>query len=157
MKENLTYSTESPSGLFWNNGKVAGTLDGQGYYMTQLNKVRFKNHRYIWELFNGPIPEGFQIDHIDGNRSNNRLENLRVVSPSENSRNKKLQSNNTSGVCKLTHREDRKCIVIRWTDENMIRRQKTFGYSRSSYFEALSKAHVLLNQVNHLYSERHGK
>lgn len=44
-------------------------------------------HRFIWEAFNGEIPEGMEIDHINTNRSDNRLENLRLVSSSENKRN----------------------------------------------------------------------
>jgi transposase len=41
-------------------------------------------HRLIWEYFNGPIPEGLQINHIDGNKLNNLLENLELVTPSQN-------------------------------------------------------------------------
>lgn len=41
-------------------------------------------HRLVWEAFNGPIPEDMVIDHIDGNRSNNALSNLRLVSQSDN-------------------------------------------------------------------------
>ena len=38
----------------------------------------------MWETFNGPIPENMVIDHIDGNRSNNSLDNLKLVSQSDN-------------------------------------------------------------------------
>ena len=41
-------------------------------------------HRFVWEYFNGPVDEGLVIDHIDGDRSNNRLSNLRVVTQREN-------------------------------------------------------------------------
>lgn len=41
-------------------------------------------HRLVWEAFNGPIPEGMQIDHINGVNNDNRLCNLRVVTPKEN-------------------------------------------------------------------------
>lgn len=44
-------------------------------------------HRVLWEAFNGEIPEGMEIDHTDGNRTNYQLENLRLVSHSENCRN----------------------------------------------------------------------
>lgn len=41
-------------------------------------------HRAVWEAFNGPIPEGLDIDHIDGDPSNNSLSNLQAISHSEN-------------------------------------------------------------------------
>lgn len=46
-----------------------------------------KVHRLVYMTFVGEIPEGMQIDHIDGDASNNNLENLRCVSPKENSNN----------------------------------------------------------------------
>lgn len=48
-----------------------------------LNK-KFLVHRMVWEAFNGPIPENVDIDHIDGDQSNNSLNNLRILSHSEN-------------------------------------------------------------------------
>ena len=49
--------------------------------ITKTEKV----HVIIWKLFNGDIPEGMTIDHIDGNKKNNNLFNLRLLSRSENS------------------------------------------------------------------------
>lgn len=50
------------------------------------NKKRkfFTIHRLVYEAFNGSIPKGFEIDHIDGIRDNNRLENLRLLTHKEN-------------------------------------------------------------------------
>jgi hypothetical protein len=50
----------------------------------------------IWKLVYGTEPEF--IDHIDGNRANNRLQNLRSVTKSENGRNTKIRADNTSGA-----------------------------------------------------------
>lgn len=44
-------------------------------------------HRLVWVLHNGPIPDGFLVDHIDGDHLNNRIENLRLVNKSGNSQN----------------------------------------------------------------------
>lgn len=62
-----------------NNYIVKGTLRN-GYLRWNSLSI----HRLVWEAFNGPISENMVIDHIDGNRSNNRLENLRLVSQSDN-------------------------------------------------------------------------
>jgi len=49
-------------------------------------------HRYVWELFNGPIKPGFEIHHIDGNQQNNLIENLECVHESEHhSRDRKVR------------------------------------------------------------------
>lgn len=45
----------------------------------------FFTHRLVWEAFNGPIPKGLQINHIDENPENNRLDNLNLMTPKENS------------------------------------------------------------------------
>lgn len=63
-------------------------IDGKNQYL----------HRVLWEEANGPIPEGMQIDHINGDRYDNRLENLRVVTRQENMRNARRSCSNTSGV-----------------------------------------------------------
>lgn len=64
--------------------KVLKQRDWKGYKKIVLWKDGerhfYQVHRIIWEAFNGPIPEGLEIDHIDGNQSNNCLENLRAVS-----------------------------------------------------------------------------
>lgn len=60
-------------------------------------------HRVIWEMFNGPIPEGMEVDHIKeiretGGIADNRIENLQLLSPAENKRKscKIKRSNNKS-------------------------------------------------------------
>ena len=59
-----------------------------GYYQVQLcknSKVKFYYvHRLVWEAFNGSIPEGLQVNHINEIKSDNRLENLNLMTPKEN-------------------------------------------------------------------------
>jgi hypothetical protein len=71
--------------------KMINCVNFKGYYSIhlQLRGVGVKNvkvHRLIWELANGPIPEGMQINHKDFNKANNKLENLELVTNLENSR-----------------------------------------------------------------------
>lgn len=65
-------------------GQEAGTTRKDGYKVVRVNKKGYLVHRLIWEHFRGPIPKGFYIDHIDRNPSNNKLENLRLVTNQEN-------------------------------------------------------------------------
>ncbi len=56
-------------------------------------------HRLVWQAFKGEIPEGLEIDHIDGNKSNNRLDNLRLVTHQHNTFNSKCKG---YSFCKRT-------------------------------------------------------
>lgn len=63
--------------------------NGSGYQFVQLHNADKKYkyhyvHRLVWESFNGPIPEGLQINHKDENKSNNSLRNLEVMTPKQN-------------------------------------------------------------------------
>ena len=57
----------------------------------------FQVHRIIWFMHTGQEPVG-QVDHLDGNMFNNKIENLRVVDNATNQRNRRMLSNNTSGI-----------------------------------------------------------
>lgn len=85
----------------WNSvwaGREAFTaIDGKGYRHGSLDKSYVRLHRVLWALAYGDWP-GEEVDHIDGNRLNNRIDNLRLASASENHRNQKRSTNNTSGV-----------------------------------------------------------
>jgi hypothetical protein len=78
-------------------GTEAGTIDKDGYRLITINKQIYRAHRLAWFLSNGSWPVGV-IDHINGNRLDNRIGNLRDVHPSVNQENRRTpQKNNTSG------------------------------------------------------------
>ncbi|HCL4433144.1 TPA: HNH endonuclease [Salmonella enterica] len=79
-------------------GNIAGTLTLNGYVTVGVDKKRYYAHRIIWEMHNGQIPDGYQVDHINGIRSDNRIDNLRIVMNRENSKNQKRKSTNKSGI-----------------------------------------------------------
>jgi hypothetical protein len=84
----------------WNTrlaGKEALTKNVGGYKRGRILYENHCAHRVIWALHYGRWPTE-QIDHINGVRTDNRIENLREVSSLENSRNQRLQARNTSGV-----------------------------------------------------------
>ena len=82
-------------------GTKAGTLhvtkDGKRYVAVVVDRRRLLVHRVIWTLVNGPIGPGLQIDHIDGDGTNNRLSNLRLVDQAQNAKNMRLPVNNATG------------------------------------------------------------
>lgn len=79
------------------NGKPCGQRanDAGGYACVKVGRKMLKAHRVIYAIVTGQMPDG-QIDHIDQNRMNNRIENLRDVSQSENAHNSKIRKTNTS-------------------------------------------------------------
>ena len=79
-------------------GNTVGNLNSHGYLQFNYNRKSHKVHRIIWEMHNGAIPTGMQVDHIDHNRLNNLLTNLRLVSNKDNSRNQSKRVTNSSGV-----------------------------------------------------------
>jgi len=70
-------------------GKPAGTPHSKGYIAIKLNGTVYKAHRliYIWHF--GHLPSKVHIDHINCIRNDNRIENLRKVTPQENQWNRK--------------------------------------------------------------------
>jgi len=79
-------------------GEKAGWKNGHGYWQVYCDKKYLRMQRVIWEMFNGPIPIGLEIDHVDRNKDNNRIENLRLTTRSENALNRNVQSNNKLGI-----------------------------------------------------------
>ena len=67
-------------------GKKAGSLQKTGYYATYVNSVKFSIHRLIYLMHHGYLPK--YIDHINGIKTDNRIENLREATISQNSCNR---------------------------------------------------------------------
>ena len=79
-------------------GDQAGTLNQSGYIHIKIKRSVYKAHRLVWMWQYGKDPGSLDIDHINGNKTDNRIENLRLVTKSENGRNIKRAINNSSGV-----------------------------------------------------------
>lgn len=81
----------------------------QGYICFAIDGQYCAGHRIAWALHYGVLPDpSMEIDHIDGNPSNNRIANLRLVSQTENLRNKKQYKNCKHGYPGIIHSNDRK-------------------------------------------------
>ena len=77
-------------------GMVAGSPNNAGYYHIQVNGKLYKSHRLAWLYMTGSMPKEF-IDHINGDKSDNRFCNLREATRAENNRNVTKRKNNKSG------------------------------------------------------------
>ena len=90
LQERFEYDSETGQ-LIWKThlrkaryvGKPAGTKR-KGYIYIYLDKKQQSAHRLVWMYHHGVIPDGKEIDHIDGNKTNNRIENLRLADRCEN-------------------------------------------------------------------------
>ncbi len=84
----------------WNTRYVdtqAGRVNNRGYVGVKLDGCEYQAHRIIWTIVYGDWPKS-EIDHINGNRLDNRIDNLRDVDRVENGRNLAKRKDNTSGV-----------------------------------------------------------
>lgn len=111
----LRWKVDRHSGRSYKTVKIrAGSVAGSNVFKNEVprgSRVMFNwktlgVHRIIWEMQVGPIPKGKVIDHLDGNPHNNKLENLACKTLGENSRNKKQQHNNTSGVTGVSYMQN---------------------------------------------------
>jgi hypothetical protein len=78
-------------------GDVAGNLDPAGYIRIRYKGCLYRAHTLAWLYHYGEFP-CMDVDHIDCNKTNNSIANLRLATKHENATNRPLQKNNTSGV-----------------------------------------------------------
>ena len=102
-------------------GRLAGSRGSAGHCIVEVNGTNRYAHRIIWEMHNGPIRDGYVIDHIDGDGWNNRLENMRMVTQLQNGWNRKIGKNNTSGHVGVRYnKKTRKWMAVISADKKVI-------------------------------------
>lgn len=137
----------------WNKnfaGKEAFTATSRGYRVGEVFGRRCLAHRLIWLMQNGNWPAG-DIDHINGNRSDNRIKNLRDVSRQENQRNCAISKNNTSGVLGVAWDATNK----KWRAKIKIN-GKTICLGRFKEIEA-AKAARIKSEIENGFHDNHGR
>lgn len=77
-------------------GQIAGT-NSNGYIIINIKGIFYRAHRIIWFMHTGLDPVGLDIDHVDGNPLNNKIENLRLCDHKSNCMNSVKSVRNTSG------------------------------------------------------------
>ena len=119
-------------------GKEAGCINGRGYIIINVRTVLHLAHRLAWMYISGEWPDKY-VDHINGNRSDNRFINLRLADFNQNCMNKKRTKKNKSGVkgvspCKQTGRW-RASIQVNGI-EKMLGRFETIEEAAAAYKKA---------------------
>ena len=129
LKEKLDYNQET--GIFTrkisNNikikvGDIAGILHNSGYINIQINCKKYYAHRLAWLYVYGSLPKG-QIDHINGIKTDNRIENLRDVTHSHNQQNT-YKHRNGKLIGASYHKQHKKWLSFITINGRM----KTIGY-----------------------------
>ena len=122
-------------------GAKAGYLNQIGYFQTQVNGKLYLNHRLIFLMHHGYLPQ--YLDHIDGNTLNNKIENLRAATLTQNQYNRKLNKNNSSGVKGVWWRKD----IKKWRVSFKINgKEKSFGV-----FDNLELAEIVAQEARTKY------
>lgn len=78
-------------------GQEAGHISSEGYRVIGFDKKVYQSHRLAWAHYYGAWPKG-QLDHINHNREDNRILNLREVTHTQNQRNRSKNRTNTTGI-----------------------------------------------------------
>lgn len=120
-----------------NIGDIAGNTNWRGYTSIWINGLQYSAHRLAWAICNGSWPSA-DIDHINENKSDNRICNLRQANRSENMFNRGKNKNNTSGFkgvsfCKYTNKWMAQITLCR--KPMKIGRFKTKEEASRAYFE----------------------
>ena len=80
-----------------NQHQHVGWINNSGYLQTEVKGKTMMVHRIIFEMHHGALKAGEQVDHIDRNPLNNKIENLRRCTQNQNQINSRIPSNNTTG------------------------------------------------------------
>ena len=177
IKDYFYYDETSKSCLRWSTnigkkvkrGYEAGTIDSKGYYKVNIKGKPYYAHRIIWQLLIGEIESKYSIDHKDGNRANNKINNLQAGEHAKNMRNKFKSIKNTSGATgvsfeKLANSNSLGRWRAYWQDITGKRKCKWFSVKKYGSEESFrlaceyrDKMILELNTQYAGYTERHGK
>lgn len=142
----------------------ANTKDG--YIRIRRHGLSVLLHNWVWEFYNGPIPVGYEIDHINGIPTDCRLVNMGLVPHKINCRNRQKRSDNTSGTTGVYHQWKRtnEYWTAAWNDPVTGKlRTKSFNIGVLGDGEAKEaaiayRATIEIDLINkHDYTTRHGR
>jgi hypothetical protein len=125
-------------------GARAGTNMSHKYRQVKTAYGYFLEHRIIWIMHNGSIPEGMNVDHKDRNPANNVIENLRLATQTQNMWNTPMKRTNKSGYKGVSYSKDKNKWIAQIGASGM---KKHLGYyetpelASAAYQRAANKLH----------------
>lgn len=142
--------------------QLSTCVGAQGYKIASLHGKHIPLHRIIWITLNGDIPSGKEVDHVDGDRLNNTIENLRVVSRAVNCRNISKKTNNTTGYCGVS--SSTRGYTATWYDSEGQHKRVLYSfkkYGKDALQLAVRRRQTEIEKLNLQYGEngytaRHG-
>jgi hypothetical protein len=136
----------------WNSknaGKLAlGAKKQNGYLTGCLFGLRVLTHHVAWAIHHGSIPQD-QVDHINGDKSDNRACNLRAASAGQNAMNKRRYANNTSGYKGVSFHAG----TQKWTGKIMLGKRRIY----LGLFDTPAKAHEAYCEASKRYHGEFGR
>lgn len=138
----------------------------QGYIRISRNNQIHLMHRWIWEQIFGAIPDEWEIDHINGIKTDNRLENLRCIPQAAQKRNMPTRVDNVSGVMgvsrwETTRRGNQKVLMWRAVATDTQGKQviKTFSIKKHGEDDAFALACAARSEMEKEfnYHPNHGR
>jgi len=148
LKKNVNYCPLT--GIFMSKkGKILGHNSSHGYIRVSVLGKIYYAHRLAWLYTQGSMPE--QIDHVNHNKQDNRISNLRDVSHNENHKNMSLYKNNVSGVHGVTFCKNRNKWVAGLTFNG-----KRYSLGRYNTMEEAIEAR-LAKELDVGFYSNHGK
>ena len=105
---------------------IAGCISPMGYRRIGIGKTQYFAHQLIWVMEIGELPAGMMIDHVDGDRDNNDLCNLRLATKHENQYNAKIPCTNKSGIKNVRFLASKNRWLVNFRIANGQRLQRKF-------------------------------
>lgn len=182
MNKLLYYDETSPSCLRWKVSRqhatkapihsVAGCAlmenrNGKQYckgWLIKINGKTYKAHRIVYALHHHQLETEFSIDHIDGNALNNQIGNLRAVTHQTNSRNRRQNINNKTGVTGVCYETSQDRFRAHYIDQQGRLKAKHFSCKKLGTEKAFELACTwrmeMIEQINTIlgsdgYTDRH--
>lgn len=147
----LSYNPDT--GLFNSklSGRNIGYLDKDGYVVINIYNHEYRAHKLVM-ILQGVDLRGLEVDHADGKRNNNKLSNLSAVTKQANAKNKRLKSNNKTGIHGVSWDKN----LLKWRSRISTNKNKNTSLGCfSSFFDACCARKSA--EVANGYHENHGR
>lgn len=139
-EKGVVYGTRGPGGIPYKEPKQLKGSVVNGYNVVSLRngatKLQCRVHRIVWISQNGIIPEGYCIDHINNDKQDNRISNLQIMTPSENSKKAKEDGLFAEGLDNKATKldpdlHDELCYLYEFSDLTQRELAEIYGISKS--------------------------